>query len=64
VLRATLTVVEGNGEVCLGEERQSLTSGQMDCISSGVFHQLTNIGTTPLRMIYCYGTANPVAPDI
>ena len=25
-----------------------------------VFHQLTNIGATPLRMIYCYGPAGDV----
>ena len=54
-------VVEGTGEMCLGEERQTLTSGQMVYIPSGVFHQLTNIGDTPLRMIYCYGPAGDVA---
>jgi oxalate decarboxylase/phosphoglucose isomerase-like protein (cupin superfamily) len=30
-------------------------------IPSGVFHQLTNIGDEPLRMIYCYGPAGDVA---
>jgi|GEM_PF-52153 len=54
-------VVEGTGEMCLGEERQTVTSGQMVFIPSGVFHQLTNIGETPLRMIYCYGPAGDVA---
>lgn len=54
-------VVEGTGEMCLGEERQTLTTGQMVYIPSGVFHQLTNIGDTPLRMIYCYGPAGDVA---
>src|SRR5579863_5722945 len=50
-------VVEGTGEMCLGEERQTVVSGQAAYIPSGVFHQLTNIGDTPLVMIYCYGPA-------
>ena len=54
-------IVEGTGEMCLGDERQVVTSGQAVYIPSGVFHQLTNIGTTPLRMIYCYGPAGDVA---
>jgi mannose-6-phosphate isomerase-like protein (cupin superfamily) len=54
-------VIEGTGEMCLGEERQTLSSGQAAFIPSGVFHQLTNVGDTPLRMIYCYGPAGDVA---
>ncbi len=54
-------VVEGKGEMCLGEERQTLTSGQAVFIPPTVFHQLTNIGETPLKMIYCYGPAGDVA---
>lgn len=54
-------VIEGTAEMCLGEERQTLTSGQMVYIPPGVFHQLTNIGPTPLRMLYCYGPAGDVA---
>lgn len=54
-------VVEGTGEMCLGEERQTLSAGQAVYIPSGVFHQLTNIGDTPLRMIYIYGPAGDVA---
>jgi mannose-6-phosphate isomerase-like protein (cupin superfamily) len=54
-------IVEGEGEMCLGEERRRVSSGQMIYIPSGVFHQLTNIGGTPLRMIYCYGPAGDVA---
>ena len=54
-------VVEGTGEMCLGSERQILTTGQAAYIPSGVFHQLTNIGPTPLRMIYIYGPAGDVA---
>ena len=54
-------IVEGIGEMCLGGERTVVTSGQTVYIPPTVFHQLTNIGETPLRMIYCYGPAGDVA---
>lgn len=54
-------VVEGTGEMCLGEERRTLSSGQAVYIPPTVFHQLTNTGDTPLTMIYCYGPAGDVA---
>ena len=40
---------------------QTLHAGQAVYIPPTVFHQLTNIGDTPLRMIYCYGPAGDVA---
>lgn len=54
-------VLDGRGEMCLGEERRELTAGQMVYIPPRVFHQLTNIGETPLHMMYCYGPAGDVA---
>ena len=54
-------VVEGEGEMCLGTERRTLRTGQAVFIPPGVFHQLTNIGPTPLKMLYCYGPAGDVA---
>ena len=54
-------VIEGTGEMCLGSERQILTNGQAAYIPSGVFHQMSNVGSTPLKMIYCYGPAGDVA---
>jgi mannose-6-phosphate isomerase-like protein (cupin superfamily) len=54
-------VLEGQGEMCLGEEKMALSTGQAVYIPPRVFHQLTNIGATPLRMIYCYGPAGDVA---
>jgi mannose-6-phosphate isomerase-like protein (cupin superfamily) len=53
-------IIEGRGEMCLGDERRVLTDGQAVSIPPGVFHQLTNIGDTPLRMIYVYGPAGDV----
>jgi mannose-6-phosphate isomerase-like protein (cupin superfamily) len=54
-------VLEGTGEMCLGSERRVLTAGQAVAIPPRVFHQLTNVGREPLRMIYCYGPSGDVA---
>ncbi len=54
-------IVEGTAEMCLGEERATMRAGQAVFIPPGVFHQLTNIGETPCRMMYCYGPAGDVA---
>ena len=54
-------VLEGTGEMCLGAERQSISSGQAVYIPPGVFHQLTNVGDSPMKMLYCYGPAGDVA---
>lgn len=54
-------VVEGTGQMCLGEECRELAAGEAVYIPSGEFHQLTNVGDEPLTMIYCYGPAGDVA---
>lgn len=54
-------ILEGTGEMCLGEERWTVSTGQAIYIPPRVFHQLTNTGLTPMRMIYCYGPAGDVA---
>lgn len=54
-------IIEGTGEMCLGDERQVITAGQAAYIPPRVFHQLTNIGKTPMKMLYCYGPAGDVA---
>ncbi|MBZ5728701.1 MAG: cupin domain-containing protein [Acidobacteriia bacterium] len=54
-------IVEGEGEMCLGEERAAVRAGQAVYIPPGVFHQLTNTGPQPMRMIYCYGPSGDVA---
>ena len=53
-------IVEGTGEMCIGEEKQTVVGGQCVEIPSTVYHQLTNIGDTKLIMIYCYGPAGDV----
>jgi len=54
-------IVSGKGEACLGEERAILTQGQAFYVPPTVFHQLTNIGSEPLIMVYVYAPAGDVA---
>ncbi len=54
-------ILEGAAEMCLGTERAVVQGGQAVYIPRTVFHQLTNIGETPCRMLYCYGPAGDVA---
>ena len=54
-------VLEGTCEMCLGDERQNLTGGQAVYIPARVFHQITNVGDTPGKMVYCYSPAGDVA---
>jgi len=54
-------LLEGEAEMCLGSERETLRTGQAVYIPSGVFHQLTNLSDKPCRMLYCYGPAGDVA---
>lgn len=54
-------ILEGEGEICLGEERSAIQAGQAVFIPPAVFHQLTNTGDVPMVMIYCYGPAGDVA---
>ena len=54
-------VLEGTCEMCLGAEKQTMIEGQVIEIPSGMFHQITNIGDAPARMIYCYSHGGDVA---
>jgi len=54
-------IVEGDGEMCLGEERRLVRTGQTVYVPPTVFHQLTNTGPTAMRLIYCYAPAGDVA---
>jgi mannose-6-phosphate isomerase-like protein (cupin superfamily) len=58
----TYFIIEGEGEICLGDERRAIRTGQAVYIPTGVFHQLTNTSADrPMRMLYCYGPAGDVA---
>jgi len=54
-------LLAGTAEMCLGEERRVLHAGQAVLIPLRVFHQVTNIGPSPARLLYCYGPAGDVA---
>jgi mannose-6-phosphate isomerase-like protein (cupin superfamily) len=54
-------IIEGEGEMCLGDEVVEMKAGQLVQIPPGVFHQMSNRGSAPLKMIYCYGPAGDVA---
>jgi quercetin dioxygenase-like cupin family protein len=53
-------LLEGTGEMCVSQERETVTAGQVIYIPSDAFHQLTNTGEEPLRMLYCYTPASDV----
>ena len=53
-------ILEGKGEMCIGSEKNEILGGQAVFIEPNKFHQLTNIGKTILKMIYCYGPAGNV----
>lgn len=56
----TYFILDGSGEMCVGEERRTISAGQAVYIPSKAFHQLTNTGDRPMTMIYCYGPAGEV----
>jgi len=53
-------ILEGTGEMCVSDERRTLNAGQAVYIPSEAYHQLTNVGDEPLRMLYCYAPAGDV----
>jgi mannose-6-phosphate isomerase-like protein (cupin superfamily) len=54
-------IIEGTGQLCVDDQIQEVHAGQWAYVQPHAFHQLTNIGTTPLRMIYCYAPSGEVA---
>lgn len=54
-------LLRGTCEMCLGEERRTLTAGQAVLIPPGTFHQITNTGHEPAVFCYVYGPAGDVA---
>jgi mannose-6-phosphate isomerase-like protein (cupin superfamily) len=53
-------IMEGEAEMCIGSERQTLLANQAVYIPSMEFHQLTNRSDNPVKMLYCYGPAGNV----
>lgn len=53
-------IIEGNGQICVGKECREICTGQMVYIPPSEYHQLTNTGDSPLRMMYCYAPAGDV----
>ena len=51
----TYFILSGKGELCVGDERGEVHTGQLAFVPPGTFHQLTNIGHEPLVMLYCCG---------
>jgi mannose-6-phosphate isomerase-like protein (cupin superfamily) len=54
-------IVRGTAEACVGEERRVVATGQALYVPPRTFHQLTNIGTEPMVMLYAYSPAGDVA---
>jgi mannose-6-phosphate isomerase-like protein (cupin superfamily) len=54
-------IVRGTAEACVGEEYRMVAAGQALYVPSMTFHQLTNIGTEPMIMLYTYAPAGDVA---
>ena len=54
-------ILQGRGEICVGTERSEITAGQCVFMPPTQFHQLTNIGDTPLHMMYVYCPGGDVA---
>lgn len=53
-------ILEGTGEMCVSDERRTLSAGQAVYIPPEAYHQLTNVGDEPLQMLYCYAPAGDV----
>lgn len=53
-------ILEGEGEMCVGSERQTICEGEAVYVPPRTYHQLTNTGETPMTMIYCYAPAGEV----
>ena len=54
-------IVRGTAEACVGEERRIVTTGQALYVPPRTFHQLTNVGSEPMIMLYAYSPAGEVA---
>jgi len=53
-------ILEGSGQFAIGDEVQQISAGEVVFVPPGTFHQLTNLGDVPLKMVYIYGPAGIV----
>lgn len=54
-------IIEGTGQLCVDDTITTVETGQFAYVEPFAFHQLTNVGDTPLKMIYCYSPGGEVA---
>ena len=54
-------IVQGEGEICVGDECSPIKAGQAVFMPPTKFHQLTNTGDEPMHMIYVYCPGGDVA---
>jgi mannose-6-phosphate isomerase-like protein (cupin superfamily) len=54
-------IVRGSAEACVGTECTMVGTGQALYVPPRTHHQLTNIGTEPMVMLYAYAPAGEVA---
>jgi mannose-6-phosphate isomerase-like protein (cupin superfamily) len=54
-------IVQGEGEICVDNERSPIKAGQAVYMPPGKFHQLTNTGDEPMHMVYVYCPGGDVA---
>jgi mannose-6-phosphate isomerase-like protein (cupin superfamily) len=57
----TYFIIEGDGQICIGDACQDIHAGQCVFIPSMMFHQLTNTGAVLMKMMYTYGPSGDVA---
>lgn len=56
-----MLIIAGRGVCRMGEEDVSLAPGTALVAPAGIVHGLTNTGTEPLRVVFAWPTADPVA---
>ena len=54
-------ILDGEGEVCVDGERRRIGACEAVHIPPFAFHQLTNTGAVPLRMVYAFAPSGDVA---
>lgn len=53
-------VLEGEAEIVVSQDVQTLSAGQVVYIPGGEYHQLTNRSNRAVRFLYCYSPSGDV----